>query len=134
MSLLMMLTTPDFQLHSLKMSTLASHQTELLLQKALWAPRKLVPSSPVAEPRVKASTQKLHSLLARYHPPVTPALIQETIEALKYDGSGIITEGMDEDEMALRRAAVGAVAASLYGQILDMMLQQATEADAEADW
>ena len=118
------------------MSTFAIQQTELLLQKALLTPGKLVATSPVSAPRVTSSTQtqKLHSLLARFHPPITPSLVQETINTLKHDDVGIVIDDIDEDEMALRRAAVGAVAASIYGQILDMMLQQATEADAEANW
>ena len=118
------------------MSTFAIHQTELLLQRVLLAPGKSIPSSTVIEPRVTSSTrtQKLCSLLARFHPPITPSLVQETVDILKYDGSGIITDDMDEEEMALRRAAIGAVAASIYGQVLDMMLQQATEADEEANW
>ncbi|KAF8517333.1 ATP synthase regulation protein NCA2-domain-containing protein [Gautieria morchelliformis] len=118
------------------MSTFATHQTEILLQSTLLAHGKSVPSSPtIKQPVVfSARTQKLHSLLATFNPPISPSLVQETVDILKSDGSGIVINGMGEEQMSLRRAAVGAVAASLFGQILDMMLQQATEADSEANW
>jgi nuclear control of ATPase protein 2 len=118
------------------MSTFATHQTEILLQRTLVAHGKSVPSSPTIRQPVVFSTrtQKLHSLLASFNPPISPSLVQETVDILKSDGSGIVTNSIGEEEIALRREAIGAMAASLFGQILDMLLQQATEADSEANW
>lgn len=118
------------------MSTFAIHETELLLQRTLLNPRHTVPSSIVTDPPSTSSirTQKLHLLLAKFHPPISPSLVQETINVLKCDDYGLVTDEFDEEEKALRKAAIGAVAASIYGRMLDMMLQQATEADAEASW
>ncbi|KAF8510354.1 NCA2-domain-containing protein [Hysterangium stoloniferum] len=119
------------------MSTLAVHQTEQLLHDALLSPRRSLPSSPSAgiHPTTSDKTQRLHSLLASFKAPVNPSLVQETIDILKKDGLGIASvTGNNEDEMMLREAAVAAIAASIYGRILDTLLHQATEADTEANW
>jgi nuclear control of ATPase protein 2 len=118
------------------MSTFAIHQTELLLQKILLNPEQSGPSFLVTNTSSTYSTgtQRLHSLLAKFNPPISASLVQETIDAFKCDGHGLVADGVDEESKALRKAAIGAVAASIYGRILDTMLQQATEADAEASW
>lgn len=115
-----------------KMSTFATHQTERLLQRTLLPPR--TSSHALESPTLSKQTQKLHSLLANFKPPTSPSLIQETIDTLKCNNSTVVTHELSKEENALRRTAIGAVTASIYGRVLDMMLQQATEADAEANW
>ncbi|KAF8578065.1 NCA2-domain-containing protein [Ramaria rubella] len=116
------------------MATFATHQTQRLLQSTLSA--LLLSSSPSsfhAEPSARIS--KLHSLLASFTSPIRPSLIQETVDALQDGECSISTvSNLDEEEKALRKAAIGAIAASLYGQVLNVYLQQAADADAEANW
>ncbi|KIJ54558.1 hypothetical protein M422DRAFT_200395 [Sphaerobolus stellatus SS14] len=118
------------------MSTLAVHQTSQLLQRALSTPRLTRPTSPAPEAQSASLPRidKFRSLVSAFKTPVNPKLIQETLEELQkeYDQVGTFEAGSEED--ALRTAALGAVAASLYGHVLDILLQQATEAEGEANW
>lgn len=119
------------------MSIFVVHHTERLLQNALSPPKGSDIPSPSPQTHIAPSprSQKIHSLLAAFKPRINPSLIHETLIVLQNDGDGISAEAfLDSEEKSLRRAAIGAVAASIYGQVLDMCLQQATEADAEANW
>ena len=118
------------------MSTLASHQTSLLLQRALSTPQLSRPVSPPPEAQSTSSPRivKLRTLISGFKAPVNPKLISETLEELQIEYEEVRTFDAGAEEDTLRTAALGAVAASLYGHVLDTLLQQATEAEAEANW
>jgi len=78
--------------------------------------------------------EKLRSLLASFQAPISPILVKETLEELQEEYLEVSLLEPNSEEETLRFTALGAVAASLYGHVFDVLLQQAAEADAEANW
>lgn len=113
------------------MTSLAEHHTTQLLERALSTQDLSRSPSPSLEsyqsiPRI----ERLRSLLVKFKTPINPKLIQETLDVLREQEE----LGLSDSELTIRNVALGVVAASLYGRVLHVLLEQATEAEAEANW
>lgn len=83
------------------------------------------------------SKEALHSLLVNLKPPLSSEKIKEAITsliALEDDRGDASLLDADPEEESLKAAVTAKLIVGVYAQAMDMYLQEATEAEGEADW
>ena len=115
-----------------------SHITDKLILSSSPSQWNISQSSPSST--VDPSKDALRSLFLSLSPPFSPSRTRETIKYLQEleDDNKPVEEyasrSIDGEEKALRDAVLGRLVAAIYAEALDILLSEAINAEAEAQW
>ncbi|EIN12720.1 NCA2-domain-containing protein [Punctularia strigosozonata HHB-11173 SS5] len=112
------------------MSTFVAHQTHALIAAA-------VPASPTRPGTPADANEELGALFLSLTPPISLSQAQSAIDALKERGSTQLNAAgaaHNEEARALQHAVLGRISVALYAHALQLHLDEASQADEEADW
>lgn len=114
------------------MSSFVSHLTSDLTAR-IQPPTSVPPSPPGGAHDQPKET--LRSLFVQLNQPVPVSNASGHLGTLQEyrDGQGALAAN-DEEEAALQRAVLGKLAIDLYGQTLDVVLQDARRVEEELEW
>ncbi|EPQ54469.1 NCA2-domain-containing protein [Gloeophyllum trabeum ATCC 11539] len=106
------------------MSTFVAQQTDGLILSTFPGNAFAVQST------VTARTEHLNALLLALKPPLSPDTLRDTVEGLQR----LESETDGAEDAAIRIAVLGRLTVGVYAQALSAYLEQASEAEAEAEW
>lgn len=81
-------------------------------------------------------SERLYSMLVNLKDPLDHDAVRQTLEDLSDDSSLVATGSgaQEDDQLFLKRMLEERILVGMYARSLDLCLQEATEADTEADW